>query len=186
MKRISKIFSLVLLLVISLSVITGCDKKKNEAETKSEKKGAVETISYDGNKLKATFEVSKSANAKISTESDDFRTSREKAIIIADDFKIGIEENDDLSYSNYSGDFDKYKKAHKENTDYKATKLSGLDAFTQYYGSYVRYEAYLKVSDKYILKLNIYSTKDTEEETKKQFDSQVVKDILDSVKVEVK
>ena len=184
MKKISKISSL-LLIIVTLSIVVGCEKKK-DSSIEAMKSETVEKISYDGNKLKASFEISKSINAIISTEADDLRTTREKAIIITDKFKIGIEENDDLSFNKYSGDFGKYKKEHKKNPDYKKVKLSGLDAFTQYYGAYVRYEAYLKVDDKYILKLNIYSTKDTEEDVKKQFESQVVQDILNSIVVEVK
>ena len=182
MKRISKIFSLIMLLV-SLSIVCGCEKNNNDTKIDKNKQ---QTILYDGNKLKAEFKIDKKIDARISTENDDLRTTREKAIIITEDFKIGIEENDDLSFNKYSGDFGKYKKEHKKNTDYKKAKLSDLDAFTQYYGAYIRYEAYLKVDDNYILKLNIYSTKDTEEDVKKQFESQVVQDILNNISVEAK
>ena len=175
MKKSVKILSLVGLLLMAVVIVTGCEKKEEK-----------QVLNYDGEKLKASFEIAQDLKARLSTEGEDTRTSRETAIILADDFKIGIEENDDLAFSNYSGDFDKYKKAHEDGDNYKETKYNNMDAFVQYYGGYVRYEVYLKVSDKYILKLNVYSTKDTEEETKKQFDSEVVQNILKSVKVEVK
>lgn len=180
MNRFLKLF----MVLLSLLIISGCTKKDSNDQISNKKQ--VQEISYDGNKLKATFAISSDMDARISTESDDFRTSREKAIIICENFKIGIEENDDLSFNKYSGDFKKFKKEHKNNKDYKALKISEHDAFVEYYASYMRYEVYIKVSDEYILKLNIYSTKDTYEDAKKQFESQVVTDLLNSIKVEVK
>ena len=178
MNKTFKVFGL-LVLVIALFTLTGCGKDKKDEEKST-------TISYNGDKLKADFKTNEKLKAKISKEANDLRTSREEAIIITDNFKIGIEENDDLAFSNYSGDFKKYKENYKDAEGYKEVKYNGFDGFVRYYGSYVRYEVYLKVSDKYILKLNVYSKEDTDEATKKQFDSKEVQDILKNISIKVK
>lgn len=169
MKKI-KTFSLLLVVLCLIPILTGCKKKSSE-------------ITYDGEKIKINFVTKKGSNYKISTDNKDLRTSRENAIILADNFKIGIEENDDLTFPQYFGDFEKLKADNTDEEEYKEVTYSDIKGFEKYYGSYVRFEVYLPIDKKTILKLNIYSIDDTEESTKKVFKSDEIKELLNNMTI---
>ena len=100
------IFTLLMTLVMTLFV-TGCANKKEE-------------LVFDSKEGSFTLSVDHSAGYKISTDSKDFRSSREQAMLIGKDFSIGIEFNDDLDYF-FEGDFEKLKKTRVEEN--KATEV---------------------------------------------------------------
>ena len=79
------IFTLLMTLVMTLFV-TGCANKKEE-------------LVFDSKEGSFTLSVDHSAGYKISTDSKDFRSSREQAMLIGKDFSIGIEFNDDFPYN---------------------------------------------------------------------------------------
>ena len=161
-----------LLVLIVLTLMTGCFEKRKALEINEDniyvKLNIMEKIKY-------TF----------SQELKDFKSSRECGMIINDNFKIGIEINKDMSYEKYKGSFEKLKKGRSESTEFKEVTYSGIKGFQRYNESYMRYEVYLPIkgTNERCLQLNIYSTLNRDEETRKQYTTKEVQDILNHVKV---
>lgn len=175
MKKSLKILSIILVLAFTIVLLTGCGKEKKEA------------LTFDGDEGKITFQVKEGSGYKISTEDDDLRTSREQGVLLANDFKIGIEFCDDYNYF-FESNLDKLKEARKDYDDYKEVKYAGVDGVQYFYGGYNRYEVILPVANnnKYYLELSIYGTEDTEESAKAAIANQEVIDILNSIAFEAK
>ena len=175
MKKALKTISGIIVLVLLITLTTGCGIKRKE-------------LSFDDGKVLITLNVKDGTDYRISEESEDLRTSREDAILLGDTFKIGIEIKDDLSFSKYSGSFEKYKEEFTDKEEYEEVTYSGINGFVRYYGSYVRYEIYLPVeaSDKYIVQLDIYSVEDKKDAAKEQLESEKVKDILNNITITLK
>lgn len=167
-----KLFYLVFLIICTI-IITGCEPKR-------------EILKHSGKYLSINFKVKKGHSYKISTDRVDFVTSREKAILIGKKFKIGIEEDDNLSLPAYGGDFAKYMKHYSKENEFKKVVFSNIHGFQKYYDYYVRYEVFLPVNDKYVLKLNIYPDDNTPKMAKKAFNSEEVQDILNHISVKEK
>ena len=187
MKKIVKILTF-LLLIISVMGITGCGKNTNKEEKVVEKEEKRKELTFDGKDATITFKVKPSTNYKLSVSQEDLRTTREIAVLIADNFKIGIEVSNAISFSKYAGSFETYKESYKDNEEYKAVTYNGLNGFIQYYGAYTRYEVYLPIpeSTQYLLKLNVYAKEDTKEKAKEVLESEEVQDILNNLVVQVK
>ena len=161
-KNISK----VLLVVVLALFLTGCRKYK-------------QTINSEHYKI----DIKTYNEYKFIYDSNYFRNVREEALIDGEGFKIGIENP--IKIKNEK-EFNKFKKDYKDKEDYKEVKYSGYKGFMVYTDSYVRYEIYLNINNKYILRLNIYGHSSKKDNIKEALESKEVKDILKHMKVTVK
>lgn len=161
-----KTISKLLLIIMFAIALTGCRKYK-------------QTI--DSENYKIDIKVSKKFDFKY--KSNYFRTAREEAIISGDKFKIGIENP--IKIKNKK-EFDKFKKEYTKKEDFEEVKYSGYKGFIFFTPSYVRYELYLNIDNKNILRLNIYSRGSKKENIKAALESKDVQDILKHMKVKVK
>ena len=146
----------------------------------------VKQMTYEGKYLDLIFNVKYSSDYRISQDKKDFRTAREEAIIISDNFKIGIEINKDLLKEEYNGDFEKYKENFKNSEDYKEVKYSKMKGIRIYNKSYARYEIYFPIEEKYILRFNVYAFTNNKKSTTKVLKSKDVKQILKYLDIKVK
>jgi len=170
--KIKKILFPTLLIVTILTLTTGCFEKRT-------------TIEHKEDNIDLKINIMEKLKAKVSKDIKDFKSSRESAMIMTKNFNISIEINKDMSYDEYKGSFEKLKKGHSKLKDYKEVTYSGLKGFQNYNESYMRYEVYLPIkgSNDRCLQLNIYSTLNRDEETKKQYKTKEVQDTLNHVKV---
>lgn len=177
MKKIIYI-SLVIIIIASLFVLTGCTNTKT-----------IDLVYKDKSNVQITFKVDEKANYRLSENKDEFRTSRENATLFGDTFNIGVEVYDDLIFDRYNGSFEKYAEEHKDNDEYTEVTFNGMKGYSVYYGSYVRYEVLLPVKDsnKYFVKFTIYSTvdKNSKESVKEQFESEKVRNILNNIEISI-
>ena len=164
--RIKKILLSIILIICTIT-LTGCLRDK---------------IVYDGEQIKITFKVLD--DYKLKTDREYFRNAREEAILVGNSFKIGIEVNNDLKNDKIT--FDEFKNRYKDREDYKEVKYSKIKGIQFYTREYLRYEIYLPINDKLILRLNIYSVNDNKKDTKAELESKDVKDILNHMKIEAK
>ena len=164
MKKALKVF---IILILPVLLLTGCVGDK---------------LVYEDARVKVTFEVM--GDYKLVMKKEYFRTSREEAMILDSKFKIGIEFNNDLADKNIK--FDKFMNDYKKEKDFKKVKYSDMNGFSIYTPDYLRYEVYLQVNDKLILRLNIYSPNDNKKATTKVLESEEVQDILKHITVKVK
>lgn len=164
MKKALKIF---IILILPVLLLTGCVGDK---------------LVYEDTNVKVTFEVM--GDYKLVTKKEYFRTSREKAMVLDNKFKIGIEFNNDLVDKNIK--FDKFMKNYNKEQDFKKVEYSDMKGFLFYTPDYLRYEIYLQVNDKLILRLNVYSPNDNKKATTKVLESEEVEEILEHITVEVK
>ena len=171
MKNLKRL-SIVILLLVVIPFITGCDKKVE--------------LKFDGEEGSATFQTKESYGCKVSTNKDDFRTSRDQGVLLCKDFKISI-EFDDISYF-YPKGFDELKEARKENDEFKEVTYSGIKGIQYFYASYNSYEVILPIKDnkKYVLNLSVYGLKDTEESAKEAIKSEAVDYVLNNVTFDAK
>ena len=162
MKRMSKI-----LLVLILSIfLTGC--RRNE-----------QSINSDNYKI-----ILKTYNKyNFNYDSVNFRTAREEVLIEGENFRIGIENP--IKIKNEKA-FKKYQKDYTKKDNYKEVKYSGYKGFMIYTPSYIRYEIYLNIDNKYIMRLNIYSLDHDKKHQTKALNSDDVQDILKHMDVAVK
>ena len=174
MKKAIKIIGVLLVIILVVLFITRFVARKK--------------LKFEDETVSVIFSVKKNNDYTISQERSDLRTSREDAIILGDTFKIGIEIKDDLSLKKYSGDFEKYKEIYKEKEEFKEVTYSGIKGFQRYYEPYIRYEVFLPIegSNKYFVKLDIYSKENTKETAKEQLESSKVKDILNNITIKSK
>jgi len=168
MKKIISIFCLLVLIVF---VLSGCKQKQKRIN-----------IIFDGKEGKIVFAVKEDNKYKISSDSKEFRTTREQGVLVGKNFKIGIEFSDDLDYYS-NGDFEKLKESRKKEEDYKEVTYSGTNGIEYFYGNYQRYDIYLPIKNdkKNVLILTIYGSKDTKESAKKALKSEEVQDILNNI-----
>lgn len=174
MRNLKKL-SYLSILVVAILILTGCGQKREE-------------IKFDGEEGSIAFSLKAEKKYKISTKQEDLRTSREQAILIGDDFKIGIEFDDDYGYF-FKGDWEKLKEARKNNDDYQEVKYSDIKGIQYFYGGYMRYNVILpiKENDKYYLVLTIYGAKDDEESAKTAIKNEEVLDVLNHItKIDIK
>ena len=159
----------IVLIVVLVIFITGCDIGREE-------------LKFNGDEGSITFNVKKDKKYKLSTDKNDLRTSREQAILIGDNFKIGIEFDDNFDYF-FKGDWDKLVKARKDNKDFKKVTYSDIKGIEYFYGGFMRYNVILNIKDskKYYLVLTVYGDKDDEKSAKKAINSEEVKDILNHI-----
>ena len=154
MKGFLKVFA-VTLVFVSVFVLTGCGKEKREE------------LKFDGEEGKITFNVKANSKYKVSIDSKDLRTTREQGALVADNFKIGIEFDDNFNYF-FKSDFEKVKAARKDYDEYKEVTYSGIKGIQYFYGSYNSYEIILPIKgDKeHILVLSVYGKEDKEQAAK--------------------
>ena len=155
-KNIKRIF----LIMLIIPFLTACKPGKQ--------------MTYEGKYLDLTFNVKYSSDYRISQDKKDFKTAREEAVIISDNFKIGIEISNELG-KDYNGDFNKFKEQYKEKDDFKTVKYNDIKGFRIYCSQYARYEIYLPIEDKYILRFNIYAFTNNKKSTTKVLKSKDVK-----------
>lgn len=168
-----KTLYLIILLVATIS-LTGCFLKRK-------------TITVTNDNIKVNFKVDANKDYKLSTELKDFRSSREDAVIKSKNFLIGIDISDEISYTEFKGDFNKLKKAYQKEEDFKEVTYSGMKGFQRYNISYIRYEVYLPIKNDNtkILIVNIYSNANMDEVTKEIYQTQEIKDILNHISVSI-
>lgn len=171
MKKNLRVIFGVLLIIISIFSLTGCFSRKE--------------LKYEGDKFDITFNVKAYNRYTISKDSDARTTIEEKKVLLGDGFKIGIEEDLSVSYSENNGDFTKYAEGFKNEPEYLEVTYSGIKGFQKYYKPYNRYEIFLPLdnNDKVSIKLNVYSDKNTKEDLKNIFNSEDVQDILNNIVV---
>lgn len=174
MKKKLKLFSILLIVLTAVVLLTGCGPKK-------------ETLTFDGEEGKISFSVKADGNYRISTEKDDLRTSREQGALIGNDFKIGIEFCDDYKYF-FDSNLEKLKEKRKDYEDYKEVTYGGVDGVQYFYGGYMCYDIILPVAnnEKYYLNLTVYGNEDNEASAKAAIANQEVLDVLNSITFEAK
>ena len=174
MKSYLKILSFILIMVLAILLLAGCGEKKEE-------------LTFDGEEGKITFQVKAGSGYKISTNPDDFRTTRAQGVLIANDFKIEIEFCDDYNYF-FESNLDKMKEARKDYDEYKDVTYNGVAGLQYFSSGYNRYEIMLPVAnnDKYYLNLSVSGMEDKEESAKAAIANQEVIDILNSMTFEAK
>ncbi len=167
MKNIIKVLILTIIIVPILSV---CSLGRKD-------------ITFNGDEGKIVFSVKKDGKYKLSTNKNDFRTTREQAVILGDGYKIGIEFDDDFDYF-YKGDFNAVKKAKKKYDEYKEVKYSNLKGIQYFYIGYMRYEIIIPIKDnkKTYLVLTVNGKKNDEKSAKEAIENQDVQDILNHIK----
>ncbi|MBO4245344.1 MAG: hypothetical protein J5892_01235 [Bacilli bacterium] len=112
-----------------------------------------------------------------------YRTIREVGMIVGPDFKIGFEQPTEIKNEK---EFEKLKGQYKDQEDFKEVKYSGYEGFMFYTAPYIRYEIYLNIDNKHVLRLNIYSANDPKEFQTKALNSKEVQYILKHLKVKFK
>ena len=112
MIKMRKTIYIFILLLMTIS-LTGCLVKRK-------------TITVTKDNIKVNLNVKENTNYKLSTELKDFRSSREDAVILAKDFMIGIDISDEISYTEYKGDFNKIKKQYQKEKDFKEVSFSNI------------------------------------------------------------
>lgn len=169
MKKYFKVVIAFAFVMIGVIVLTGCEPKR-------------EAINFKGEEGSLTFNVKEDSKCKLSTNKDDFKTTREQGNLICKDFKIGIEFDDDFSYV-FNGDFKNLKEARKDNDDYKEVTYSDIKGIQYFYGGYMRYNVILpiKESKKYYLVLTVYGKEDNEKSAKAAIKNQKVSDVLNNI-----
>lgn len=171
---------LAALLIFTLSfVLTACggnNKAKLTTQTIASDDGVNVSLSYP-----------EDAGYTWSINQDDFRTSKNKAILIAPDFKIAVEFVD-LGYF-YSNDFENYKQKQKENRgEVNDVTYNNIAGFRSYHASYYANVVTLPVagSDKTAVDILVYPFPDVEAKSDEAFNSTAVQDILKTVQIEQK
>lgn len=173
MKTVKKVIRKIglLFLLVFIIMITGCFQKREKLEFKG-KEGTI------------VFSLKAENKYKISTKSKDLRTSREQAVLIANDFKVGIELSDDYKYL-FNSDFNRLKHDRKTNDDYKEVTYSNVDGIQYFYSGYMRYQVILpiKENNSYYLCLYVYGKDDNKESAKKAINSEEVIDVLNHISI---
>ncbi len=159
------------LLIMSIFTLSGCEKKFT-------------TVSYTDEKSKVSISIGYPDNlpCNFSTDSKDFRTSAENAILISDNFKIAL----DIVSRSFKGDFEKEAKQEGLNRiDGKEVTFNNLSGVSFYYAPYNRYNVRLPINDKCYLEIHIYSTKTEykKEFAEEVFNSEEVKEILNTIEI---
>ena len=172
MKNSLKLFSVLLVALFVVSLVSGCEKR--------------EDLTFKGEEGTITFKVPE-GKYKISTKAKDKRTSREQGVLVADNFKIGIEFSDDYGYY-FKSDFNKMKKAREDYDDLKVVKYSGNKAIQFFNSGYMDYEIMIPVKNnkEYYLDLCVHPKKETEKDAKKLIKSKEVQDILNNMEFKAK
>ena len=167
-----KYFKKFFLVLFFLLILTGCKPGKQ--------------MKYEGKYFNLIFNVKYSTDYRLSQEKNDFRTAREEAVLISDNFKIGVETSKDLSNEEYNGDFNRFKSKYKDSVDFKEVKYGNLKGFRIYCEPYARYELYFPVDNKYILRFNVYAFTNNKKSTTKVLKSSDVKQIFKYLDIEMK
>ena len=189
MKKFLKVFMVVLMVLATMFLLTACGSEEKESKSSSKDGGSdkKEELVFDGDEGKITFQVKEGSGYKISTDSDDFRTSRVQGALVGKDFTINIEFCDDYAYF-FDSDFEKLKEARSDYDDFEVVTYNGIDGVQYFSGSYNTYNIMFPVenNEKYYLELSICGTEDTEEAAKKAISNKELLEILDSIEFEAK
>jgi len=161
MKKFTKVFSILLFVLL----LTGCRRVKQI---------------YSSDDLKIEFKSIE--KYKVTQDKMFFRTAREEGMIVGPTFKIGIESPTEIKNEK---EFNKLMKSHKKDTDFKEVKFSGYKGFLFYTAPYIRYEIYLNIDNKHVLRLNLYSANDKKEFQEAELKSKYVNYILKHMKITV-
>ena len=164
--KITNRVSKVLLVLVLAVFLTGCRRVKQSISTDDL------TISFKSNE-----------KYDIKYDNQFFRTVREEAIIIAPDFKIAFEHPTEIKNEK---EFEKLKKEYKKEEDFKEVKYGRYEGFLFYTPSYIRYEIYLNIDNKHVVRLNIYSPNDQKEFQVKALNDKNANQILNHMRIKVK
>ena len=157
-------------LVAGVLLLGGCGKKL-----------VTSTYTDEENKVSVSLSYPDDDKFSYSTDSKDFRTSAEEAILIADTYKIAW----DIVSIGYNGDFEKVKEKAMDREESKETSYNGIKGVSYYYSPYVRYTVALPINDKCYVEFHIYSTneKHDKEHTDEVFGKEEVQNILKTVTI---
>ena len=164
-----KFISIMLVAVLGAFLLTGCAPKREE-------------VSFKGEEGSITFNVKEDGGYKISTNKDDFRTSREQAVLIGKDFRIGIEFDDNYGYF-FNSKWDAVKKARKDRDEFKEVTYSDIKGIQYFYSGYMYYEILLPIegAKDHFLTLTVRGLKDNEESAKAAIKNEEVQDVLNHI-----
>lgn len=141
------------------------------------------TSTYTDNENNASISLSYPEEDRFSysTDSKDFRTSAEEAILISDTYKIAW----DVVSVGYKGDFEKVKEKAMDREESKEVTYNGIKGVSYYYSPYVRYTVALPINDKCYIEFHIYSTneKHDKEHVDEVFNKDEVQNILKTVNI---
>lgn len=141
------------------------------------------TSTYTDEKNEASISLSYPEDDKFnySTDSNDFRTSAEEAVLISDTYKIAW----DVVSIGYNGDFEKVKDKAMDREESKEVSYNGIKGVSYYYSPYVRYTVALPINDKCYVEFHVYSTseKHDKEHADEVFNSEEVQNILKTVNI---
>lgn len=157
-------------LVAGVLLLGGCGKKL-----------VTSTYTDEENKVSVSLSYPDDDKFSYSTDSKDFRTSAEEAILIADTYKIAW----DVVSIGYNGDFEKVKEKAMDREESKETSYNGIKGVSYYYSPYVRYTVALPVNDGCYVEFHIYSTneKHDKEHADEVFNKEEVQNILKTVTI---
>jgi len=145
------------------------------------KKLVTSTYTDDENRASISLSYPEDDKFNYSTDSKDFRTSAEEAILTADTYKIAW----DVVSVGYSGDFEKVKEKAMDREEAKEVTYNGVKGVSYYYSPYVRYTVALPINEKCYVEFHIYSTneKHDKEHADEVFNKEEVQNILKTVNI---
>lgn len=145
------------------------------------KKLVTSTYTDEENKVSISLSYPEDDKFSFSTDSKDFRTSAEDAVLTSDTYKIAW----DVVSVGYSGDFEKVKEKAMDREESKEVTYNGIKGASYYYSPYVRYTVALPVNDKCYIEFHIYSTneKHDKEHADEVFSKDEVQSILGTVTI---
>lgn len=172
MKKFKLFFGAAILgvLISAVLLLGGCGKK-------------LITSTYTDEENKASISLSYPEDDKFSysTDSKDFRTSAEEAVLISDTCKIAW----DVVSIGYDGNFEKIQERAMDRDESKEVTYNGIKGVSYYYSPYVRYNVVLPVNNQCYIEFHIYSTneKHDKEHAAEVFDKDEVQNILKTVTI---
>ncbi|MDO4199708.1 MAG: hypothetical protein Q4D57_03025, partial [Clostridia bacterium] len=145
------------------------------------KKLVTSTYTDEENKVSISLSYPEDNKFIYSTDSKDFRTSAEDAVLTSDTYKIAW----DVVSAGYSGDFEKVKEKAMDREESKEATYNGVKGVSYYYSPYVRYTVALPINEKCYIEFHVYSTneKHDKEHADEVFNKDEVQNILKTVAI---
>lgn len=172
-KIIIGIIAAIAIIVIAIVCAVGIGGKKTVSFTDEEDTKATMSLSF-----------SKKANYTLSTNKEDFRTTRDDAILKGDSFNITFQ------FTKYFGNetLANIKEERKDSEEFKDVTYNKMNGFSYYYPSYVTYKVVLPVSESVYAELCIFPKdimSSKQEEAKAAYESEAVQKILNNISFSV-
>jgi len=177
MRRIL-LLSLVFMLALGMTVLTGCGGTKEQV---------MEVVTYEGEKEKVRISLSypETDQYRWSTNQEDFGTTTDNAVLIGKDFKIAIQFTD-IS-QRFNSEFEVFRASRTASYEsLEEVSYGGINGFTYYYEQFSAYIVQLPIphDPTQVLTLYVYTKAGDEEGTTAIFSRDEIQQILDTVKIE--